>query len=71
MGFFSELREAIHILRSRDYQVVSPEELQLRREASARNVCKKLSRGNIFLMNGQFITTRQFEQEQKRGFVGS
>jgi len=71
MNFFSLLKEAIHILRSKDYKVVSPEELQLRREESARNVCRKLARGNIYLMRGKYITSQQLENERKRVFSRS
>jgi len=69
MNFIALLKDAWHILRSDDYKVVSHEELQKRREDSARSICAKLSRGNILLQQGKYITDKQFKENKKRIFT--
>jgi len=66
MNFVSLLKDTLHILRSDDYKVVSPEELQKRREESARNICANLSSGSIFLAQGKYVTTQQFEEAKEK-----
>jgi len=65
MNFMSCLKDSLHVLRSDDYKVVSPEELQKRKEENARDTCVMFARGNISLTQGSYITPQEQEETRK------
>jgi len=65
MNLVSSIKDALYVLRSDDYKIVSPEELQKRREESAHSICAEIADGSISLTRGSFITPQEQERARK------
>ena len=65
MNLISRIKDSLHVLMSDDYKVVSPEELQKRKEQNARDTCAMFARGNISLTQGSYITPQEQEEARK------
>ncbi len=60
------LLRSLHLLARGYGSVVTRDELAARDQMIARNICKRMARGNISLQMGRYVTSSELEARRER-----